>query len=114
MATSTVRVMNERTLSPDDEMSLDEALDLGSFDTLDIIIHVLGAAEGDAPTLTLKHAAFNEEGRYLDFATAVTVDLSATGSHWFRIDAFTRYLGWFLSGTLSGDVVVTLDVVART
>ena len=113
MATSTVRVMNERTLTSGDEMSLDEAQDLAPFDTLDLVIHVLSAAEGDAPSLTLKHAAFNEDGRYLDFAAAVTVDLSATGSHWFRIDAFTRYLGWFLSGTLTGDAVVTLDVVAR-
>lgn len=112
MPTNTLHILEDRTLQTGDAMNDDDALDLALYNTLDLVIHVLTAAEGDAPTLTLKHVAFNVFGRFLAFTPKVSVDLSAVGSHWFRIDAFTRYVGWFLSGTLTTDAVVTVELVA--
>ncbi len=104
MPTNTLHILEDRTLQTGDAMNDDN--------TLDTVFHVLTAAEGDAPTLTLKHVAFNVFGRFLAFTPEVSVDLSAVGSPWFRIDAFTRYVGWFLSGTLTTDAVVTVELVA--
>lgn len=113
MNNTTSRVFDEKTLSQGDTMSEDEALDYGAFSTLDVVIHVSSAATGDSPTLTLKHASYNEAGRYLAFESPVEVSLSATGSTWFRVSAFSRFIGWSLAGTLDTPAVVTLDIVAR-
>lgn len=114
MSTCSLRILEGRVINPGDVMSLEEAQDFGTYRTLDLVIHVLTVAEGDAPRLVLKHAAFNEEGRYLAFEVAVDVDLTTAGSTWFRVEAFTRYVGWFLTGTLTSSAEVTVDVIGRS
>lgn len=109
----TIRILDRRELTEGDTMSLDESIDLGSFHTFDLVIYVHTPAEGEAPTLTLTHAAFNEEGTFVALDPAVEVDLSVEGSTWIRVEAYTRYLRWSLGGRLGTSAVVTLDLVAR-
>ncbi len=49
----------------------------------------------------------------MDFASVCEASLSTPGMSWFPATAFTRYVCWFLSGTLGGEVVVSLDLIAK-
>lgn len=113
MSALNVRWIDSRALAQGDTMSLGEALDLGGATVLELVITVEEAGAGSSPQLVLKHAARNTAGDYLDFRTAVAVDLSTAGQTWVHHDEFTRFLGWELSGTLDTGAVVSVDVVAR-
>ncbi len=101
------------TISTGASQDLSTALDLLDYRTLDLMIRVTAATTGDSPVLVLRHAPVNETDAYTDFATPVTVDLSATGRTWVRVEAFTRWLAWFSAGTLDTDVEVVIDLIAR-
>lgn len=73
----------------------------------------MSAGDGDAPRLCVKHAAVSEEGAYVAFAVACVTPLAATGTSWFQVDSFTRYVWWFISGTLNSEATVSLDLVAK-
>lgn len=113
MSICTLRVLDNRELSDGEAMSLDETVDLGSFHTLDVIIYVHTPATGETPTLTVTHAAFNEDDAFIALDPAIEVDLSVEGSTWIRVEAYTRYLRWSVGGRLGTSAVVTLDLVAR-
>lgn len=49
----------------------------------------------------------------MDFDTPAEIDLSREAMVWFHVDAFLRYVGWFVSGTLTGAAVVTIDVIGK-
>lgn len=108
------RLLHSATLSPGAEADLSQALDLGSFRELHLVMTVEGAGEGEEPKLIVQHAAVNEPEHYLDFETAAEVDLTVTGRAWFHAGSFTRWVCCFVSGTLSADATVTIDVVAKS
>lgn len=107
------RLLDSVTLSPGAEVDLSQALDLGDYRELHLVLTVQSAGEGDAAKLVVRHAAVNESGSYLDFETSAEIALTATGTAWFHADTFTRWVCWFVTGTLSADAVVTLDLVAK-
>ena len=107
------RLLDEATLSADTAPDLSAALDLGDYREIHLVLTVTSAGDGDAAKLVVRHAAVNDEAAYLDFETPVSVSLGTTGSTWFHVDTFTRWVSWFVSGTLSREAVVTLDLVAK-
>lgn len=107
------RLLDNATLVAGDKMDLSGALDLGDSRELEVVVTVITAASGVNPILELRHAACNSEDAYLDFETRVQVDLSATGKSWFHVSHFTRWIAWFLAGTLESSAVVTIDLVGK-
>lgn len=110
----TMRLLDHATLSPGETGDTTRALDCGAFREVHLVLTVHSAGVGDTPKLCVKHAAQNESGAYLDFDTAAEIALTGTGMAWFKADAFTRYLCWFVSGTLNTEAVVSLDLVAKS
>lgn len=113
MPTLSLRWMDQRTLSPGEEMPLIEALDVGDYNSVDIVFTVVKEATGTAPALVLEHAPCNELGGYLGFDPVQTVDLTMPGKTWIHLDRLTRFLGWSLTGALEDGATITADVVAR-
>lgn len=107
-------LLDRQSLSAGDAMSLKDALDLGHYATLDVVVTVHEASEGDSGALELRHAPRNQEDSYLDFPTPISVSLAATGKTWIRADAFTCFVAWSVSGDLSRSATVSLELVART
>lgn len=107
------RLLRSATLTAGAEADLSQALDLGSFRELHLVISVEGAGEGEDAKLVVRHAAVNDAEHYLDFETPAEVDLTTTGRAWFHTSAFTRWVCCFVSGTLTADATVTVDVVAK-
>ena len=108
-----IRILDEASLSLGDTMDLTNALDLARYRELEIVVRVSQAGSGDAPLLVVEHSASNEAGAYLAFSTPVEVDLSVVGNTWLHQVAFTRWVAWRVSGTLSESAVVTLEIVAK-
>lgn len=108
-----VRVLDEVTLSEGDAMDLSSALDLARYRELEVVVRVSHAGVGEEPRLVVEHSASNEAGAYLAFSNPVEVDLSVAGNTWVHQGAFTRWLAWRLSGSLSESAVVTLEIIAR-
>ena len=107
------RLLNSTTLTPDDAVDLMSALDVGDYRELHFVLTVSQAGNGDAPVLVVKHASVNEESAYLDFDTPVKIALGGTGSAWFKVDSFTRWICWFVSGALNSEAVVTVDLIGK-
>lgn len=107
------RLLEQATMTPGATTDLSTALDLGEYRELHFVLTVVAAGEGDAPKLVLKHAPVNEESAYLNFETPVVVSLSATGSTWFKVDSFTRWVCGFVSGSLNAEAVVTIDLIGK-
>lgn len=105
--------MEAKKLVPGDTMALTGALDLRGNKTLDVVVDVEQADEGEDAVLVLQHAARNVSGGYVDFETRVEIPLNVTGKTWVKIDRYTRFLGWSLEGTLATGATVTTDVVAK-
>lgn len=111
MPTYCRRLLDQATLSTGDALDPADALDLADYKELEIVVEVHSAAEGDTPRLVLQHGPTAAVS--LNFETPVSVDLSATGTSWLHLARFTRWLGWSVTGTLSGGAVVTLEVIAK-
>lgn len=107
------RILVRASVSTDDALDLSGALDLGELRELHVVVTVDEAGTGETARLSVKHAPVNEEAAYLDFETPAEVDLTSTGTTWVQVSSFTRWVHWFLSGTLSENAVVTLDVMAK-
>lgn len=107
------RLSNEAILTPGTTVDIGTAIDLGEYRELHFVITVVAAGTGDAPQLVLKHAPVNEESAYLNFETPVVVSLSATGTTWFKVDSFTRWVCGFVSGTLNAEAIVTIDLIGK-
>ena len=114
MASTTIRVLDRATLREGDTLSLDQAPDLGDYGELHLILTIHQGTEGDAPALIFRHAPVAEDDAWLDFPEPIRVSLLRTDRLWFSPARHTRYLGWSPAGHLDGEVIVTLDVVART
>lgn len=113
MATLTSRLLNHVTLSDGDTMAAESAADLGDGHTLEAVITVHAACEGDAPALVLKHAPDSADPDWLDFPEPMKVSLTRSGRFWLHADRYTRYVGWSLSGTLTSSPEVTIDLLAK-
>ena len=107
------RLLDRATLSPGATAALSQALDLGEVTALHFVLTVHEAGDGDAPILVVKHAAVNEEDAYLAFDTPAERALSSAGATWVASTSFTRWVCWFVSGTLATDATVSLDLVAK-
>lgn len=107
-------LLDRQTLSTGDAMDLDDALDLGDYATLDVIVTVHAAGEGEDAALVVSHAPRNVADGYLDFPTPISVSLISAGRTWVRVEAFTCFVSWSVIGTLSSGATVSLELVART
>ena len=107
------RLLDGATLAAGDASDLSSALDLGEYREVHLVLTVDSAGDGDAPVLVVQHAAVNQAGAYMDFETRAELSLSATGTAWFHAATFTRWVMWFVSGTLSADATVTVDLIAK-
>ena len=107
------RPLSAATLSAGAEVDLSQALDLADYREVHVVLTVDQAGDGETPVLVVRHAAVNEAGAYVDFDTPAQRTLSSTGTSWFHADSFTRWVMWFVSGTLNADAVVTVDVIAK-
>lgn len=107
------KILDRVTLTQDSVADLSGALDLGEYRELHLVVTVHSATDGQTPKLCVRHAAVNAEGAYVDFASVCEASLSTPGVSWFPATAFTRYVCWFLSGTLGGEVIVSLDLIAK-
>jgi len=108
-----IRPLSSVTLSPGVAIDLASALDLGDSAELQIVLTVTQAGDGDTPVLVVKHAAVNEASAYFDFDTPVKISLSSPGTAWFKVDSFTRWICWFVSGSLNSGAVATIDIIAK-
>lgn len=113
MAATTSRLLERVSLKDGDAMVAADAPDLGDGATLEIVATVHQAAEGDSPTLALRHSPMLDEEAWLEFPIPVRVDLTHTGRTWVHVQSFTRYVGWSISGVLSSSAIVTVDLVAK-
>ena len=100
-------LLDKYPLSRETSPDLGDALDLGDYGTLHMVVTVHTAATAVAgtanPTLDIQHATTNELDRYLPFDTPVSIDLTVAGTTWVHVSDFTRFVLWMLSGTLSSD-----------
>ena len=107
------RILSDTTLSPGEASDILLALDEGERSELHFVLTVSSAGQGDAPKLVVRHAAVNDKDHYLDFETPVEISLSSTGTAWFHVNTFTRWVCWFVSGTLTEPAVVTIDLIGK-
>lgn len=114
MALQYCRILSSTTLSPGDASDVSLALDEGEYRELHVVLTVSSAGQGDTPKLVLRHAAVNDKDHYLDFETPVEISLTETGTAWFHVDTFTRWVCWFVSGTLTEPAVVTIDLIGKS
>ncbi len=108
------RLLENAPLTPDAGLDLSQALDLGDYREVHLVLTVNGAGDGGEAKLVVRHAAVNEASCYLDFETPAEIALNATGQAWFHADTFTRWVCWSVSGTLLAEARVTLDLVAKS
>lgn len=113
MGLSHRRTLQSASVGTDGSPDPSAAQDFGEYLELHVVLTVVQAGEGEGATLSVKHAPVNEEDAYLDFETPVEVDLTQVGTTWFQVASFTRWVCWFISGTVTSDAVVTLDLVAK-
>ena len=114
MSTRVTRLLKSVTLRTGDTISSGDVADLSDANTLGIVFNVESAGSGDAPKLKVVHSATNEADTWLDFSPSAEVDLTAPGLTWIQEDAFTRWAGWTVTGTLNTPAVVTLDVIGKS
>ena len=112
MATTT-RLLDHTTLAEGDRIQAADAPDLVDGATLEIIVTVHEATEGEAPTLSLVHAAEKDDDAWMDFPSPVRVALSRTGRTWLHVPWYSRYIGWATTGTITGAPIVTVDLIAK-
>ena len=109
-----LRMLKSVTLNTGDTIALTDSADFVDACSLDIVIRVEQAGSGTAPLLKVQHSATNEEGTWIDFSTPAEADLTTAGLTWVHEDAFTRFAGWTVSGTLETPAVVTVDVIGKS
>ena len=66
LPSASFRLMEAQTLTADTTQSPLEALDLGNYKELEIVLNVLNV--GTAGTLKAQHAAINKEGAFMDLS----------------------------------------------
>ena len=107
------RLLDQATVNDGDTLDLSGAPDLGEYHTLGLAITVHEAGDGTTPLLVVEHAAANAADRYGAFSTPTSVALDVTGTTFFQVDAFLRWVRWTTSGSLSTPAVVSLDLIAK-
>lgn len=115
MASFYKRILDCRTLSSNDLMGILEALDLGAYKEIEIVLPLVRQGAGTNPKLVIKHAMVNEPDAYVGFATPYEVDLTQSNGtiSWTHVPYFTRFVRWYVTGTLSTAPVVTVDILAK-
>lgn len=119
MAILSLRILDNATLSAGS--SLSAVVDLGEYLSLDVVGRVAQAGTADATddgaagtaTLVVEHAPVDEDAAYLALPQPAEIDLTTAGNTWVHADHYTRYVRVTLTGRLSADAVVTLDLVAK-
>lgn len=82
-------------------------LDLGAFETLEIMVRVLKTGTGN---LFILHSAVDSEPESWH-NTGVAIDLTELGTQFFTVSHFTRYIRW--KSDLGGSPIVIIDIVAK-
>lgn len=114
MSTTWWRILDNVKLNSGDKVDLSSLLDLAQSSRLDFIVTVHTAGTGTNPVLQLKHAATADLDAFVNFEKAIEQNLTATAVTWYHIEAFTRFIGWFVDGTITDLPVVSVDVIARS
>lgn len=114
MSTTSARLLDHRSLSEGDTMSSESAADLSEGHTLEVVVTVHSAGEGDSPTLCLRHAPDSADESWLEFPEPMRISPSRPGRYWLHASRYTRYVGWALNGTLTADAEVTVDLIAKS
>lgn len=114
MSSKSYNLLLQATVTDGSAQDLAEALDLGDFIELEILVRVLSAGDGEAPLLQIQHAPVNEDDAFIDFPEAISVDLSVEGTTWVHVPHFTRWVRWRTAGTLTSSAMVTVHVVAKS
>ncbi len=110
MATSMhVRLLDSRTFTASQTQETAEAVDLGAYRELNVMVRVL-VAGGANETVTLQHAPVNAEDAYMDLVVA---SISTTTPTFEQVTGFTRFVRWKTDLPSSGTPTVTLDIVAK-
>lgn len=120
MASFYKRIIDCRTLTQGDFMIHLDALDLGAYRELEIVITLIKAATGTGThVLRFQHAAINEPDAYISLNTDTYLDLingSAGVPQHFHNAYFLRWLRWKIvtsSGSLSSGAIFCVDIIAK-
>lgn len=111
------RILDQTELQAGEQMEATAAPDLSEAHELEILVMVHTAATAvdgaESPQLLVKHATTRDEQYYVDFPTPIAVDLTQVGPTWIHVPYFTRYVGWFQTGTFESAPVVSLEAMAK-
>lgn len=113
MAGQYVRLMDAGTINPGPQQTHD-AVDLGAYRQAIFHLRLLKAGSGTGGgQVVVQHAAVNEEGAYVDIpGISWIVDSNGTGGV-LESTAFMRFVRVAGVGSIAGDPVALLDVVAK-
>lgn len=113
MSTTAATLLDHGVLTADSAMDPGAAADMADGHTLEVVVTVEEACEGQAPTLSLVHAPEASDTVWLDFPEPIRVPLNRTGRTWIHAPRYTRYVGWSISGTLDTSPVVSVSLLAK-
>ena len=113
MAATSTTLLDSATISDGDTISAGAAPDLGDSQTLEIVVTVHQAAEGDSPALLFQHSPDGDE-TWLNFDPPVRVSLARAGDTWVHVPHFTRYVGWSAAGFLETSASVSVKLVGKS
>ena len=113
MSIQTRILLDRATVHDGDALSLSDALDLGEYSSLGVVLTVHEAGAGSAPTLSVEHAVVNEDEGYVPFDTPMQISLETPATAAFQAHPFLRWIRRTCSGTLSSPAVVTLAIIAK-
>ncbi len=82
---STTRLLDQTPLAEGGRISALNAPDMGDGATLEVVITVNEATDGESPVLALVHAPAQEDDAWLEFPTPIRVSLARTGRTWVHV-----------------------------
>ena len=109
MAAKMFELLSPRSLSTGDESELSEVVDVGPYRFLSVAFRIIGAST--TGTVSLMHAAVKDPDAFTPLGTAVSLTSGGVidATHEYPL----RYLGWEVTGAISGSPIVSIHVLAR-
>jgi hypothetical protein len=86
-------------------------VDLGEWTTLEVAFQFVDAGGASAGTVSLQHAAADEEDLYENVGTPVNLYGSATVT--YQSLSFLKYVRWIVDGNVNGLPLASIEVVAK-
>lgn len=109
MVATYIRLLDPRVLGAGDTQDSKDAFDGGGYSKLELQCRILKS--GSAGSIKLQHAAVNEEDAYIDLGSASWV-ATGSGGH-ISISNFLRFIRWAADGSVAGNPVVMIDLIAK-